>query len=175
MSYTDVSLSFNEDISPKKRPSDAFLQGKYCSCPSLVPTVKISDAITNCIDLGRPKRGDKNNNTSFRARAQNTDGCMYIKKQNVLSKIDDNEHEILELDASSLSSSSMEDVCTLWNRSFSVPDWLPDCHAYNKIFKGFDSFRKNNYSKSWPEVTKVKKYIGTELEDMSSDEEELNY
>ncbi|XP_032242238.2 restin homolog isoform X1 [Nematostella vectensis] len=37
----------------KQTTIDAFSQGKYCSCPALVPTQHVSGAIEACIDLGR--------------------------------------------------------------------------------------------------------------------------
>lgn len=178
MSSTDIRLFFNEDIGPKKKLSaDAFLQGKYCSCPSLVPTVKISEAITNCIDLGRPTRGDTNNNSKFtRARFRNTGGYMFNRKQNdtsALSRIVDNEHELMEDNASSQSSSSSEIFFPIWNRSFSVPEFLPD-HTGKKHFEDIDATCKSHSSASWPELSKVKNFIEPHLEGTSSDEDELD-
>jgi hypothetical protein len=41
-----ATLEGNETI-------DAFVQGKYCSCPSLVPSQHLSSALEACLDLGR--------------------------------------------------------------------------------------------------------------------------
>ena len=180
MSSTDIRLSFGEDIGPKKKYSDAFLQGKYCSCPSLVPSVKISEAITNCIDLGRPYKRDANNNLAF-VQTRVRQVYRVNRKQaepRVLGKIDDydNEYESMEDLTSSQSSGSSESLFVLSNRSHSVPRLFPyyTGHAGDKLFDGLDVRCGNKHSASWPELPKVTKFEILELEDMISDEENFD-
>lgn len=66
-----AALEGNETIDP-------FVQGKYCSCPSLVPSQHLSSALESCIDLGRQGVESHSENSSPTEEVKYLDASQFV-------------------------------------------------------------------------------------------------